>query len=219
MQLPEQYRPHDWDEFVGQEKAVKRIDMIRKRGLAGNAIWITGASGTGKTSAAYLLAKEVACELTTTELNGRDLDVDTLDRIERSWNSLPLVPENCKRGYCWIVNESHNMRKSVCDKLLTMLDNGKIPSHVLFVFTTTNEGNDSFEDYADAKPLLSRMKRIPLTNQGLAEQFAKWVYDVATKEELIAPSKTVADCLKLVRKWQNNLRDTLNEVESGVLLD
>ena len=57
-QLFEQYRPQSWHEVVGQDEALQRINTIRQRGLSGRAWWISGKSGTGKSSiaAAFALA-------------------------------------------------------------------------------------------------------------------------------------------------------------------
>jgi hypothetical protein len=59
-----------------------------------------------------------------------------------------------KSGRAFIVNEAHGLRKDVIRQLLVMLE--RIPPHVVWVFTTTIEGQESlFEDYDDASPLLS----------------------------------------------------------------
>jgi DNA polymerase III delta prime subunit len=67
MQLTERYRPASWDEVVGQEKVVARIKAIALRGLGRRALWLSGASGTGKTTIARLVAREPqqhACDVT-----------------------------------------------------------------------------------------------------------------------------------------------------------
>jgi Holliday junction resolvasome RuvABC ATP-dependent DNA helicase subunit len=61
--LTERYRPETWADVVGQEKVVGRILALAKRGtIAGRAYWLSGQSGTGKTTIARLLAAEVACD-------------------------------------------------------------------------------------------------------------------------------------------------------------
>lgn len=47
--LYEKYRPGDWHEVAGQEKAVKTLLRLRDTsGLAGRAYWLTGKSGQGR---------------------------------------------------------------------------------------------------------------------------------------------------------------------------
>jgi DNA polymerase III subunit gamma/tau len=60
MQLTERYRPASWSEVVGQEKVVQRLQALAKRGLGGRAYWLSGQSGTGKTTLARLIAAELA---------------------------------------------------------------------------------------------------------------------------------------------------------------
>ena len=43
--LFEQYRPSTWSDVIGQAKALRKLDVIRRRGLAGKVYWITGQSG------------------------------------------------------------------------------------------------------------------------------------------------------------------------------
>lgn len=55
--LYEQYRPRSWSEVVGQDKALGQLEALRSRGgLAGRAYWVSGQSGTGKTTLARLIA-------------------------------------------------------------------------------------------------------------------------------------------------------------------
>ncbi len=71
MTLTEQYRPKTWADVVGQDKAIARIQALAKRGLAGRAFWIAGASGTGKTTIARILAREVADDWYVEETEAR----------------------------------------------------------------------------------------------------------------------------------------------------
>src|SRR5205823_2616234 len=61
--LTEKYRPATWADVVGQQKTVERIRQLAERGgLTGRAFFLTGQSGTGKTTIARLIAQEVAGE-------------------------------------------------------------------------------------------------------------------------------------------------------------
>ena len=69
MQLHEQYRPRCLDEVVGQDRAIARIQRLAARGLAGRAYWLSGQSGTGKTTLARLIAAEIADETAIEEVD------------------------------------------------------------------------------------------------------------------------------------------------------
>ncbi len=62
MKLFEQHRPKTLDAVLGQGKAVKTIERLLERGIGGRALWISGASGTGKTTLARIIADHIADE-------------------------------------------------------------------------------------------------------------------------------------------------------------
>src|SRR5262245_46100025 len=162
--LTEQYRPKTWGEVVGQEKVVTGIQALAKRGLAGRAYWLSGQSGTGKTTIARLIAADVADAFSTEEVDAAALTVSELQQIVRDMN---VRGWGEKGGRAYIVNEAHALRKPVIRQLLVLLE--RIPSHVVIIFTTTTEGQEAlFEDYDDASPLLSRCLRLDLAQIGRA---------------------------------------------------
>src|SRR6266852_1177827 len=151
--LTEHYRPKAWSEVIGQDKLVAKIHALAKRGLAGRAYWLSGQSGTGKTTIARLLAAEVADEFMVREIDAGTLTVSGLAELERESQVSGLF--GSKQGRAYIVNEAHGLRKDVIRQLLVALE--RIPAHVVWIFTTTVDGQDGlFEDSIDASPLLSR---------------------------------------------------------------
>ena len=84
LSLYEQYRPTAWADVVGQPKIVARIQMMAKRGLTGRAYWLTGASGTGKSTIARLIAAEIASDWSIEEIDATDLTASRLRDIEQS---------------------------------------------------------------------------------------------------------------------------------------
>jgi len=123
VSLTERYRPQTWSEVVGQDKVVQRILALRKRGLAGRAYWLSGQSGTGKTTIARLIAQEVADEFCIQEVDAAGLTVAQLKDLEREMQ----VAGWGKGGRAYLVNEAHALRKDVIRQLLVVLE--RIPSH------------------------------------------------------------------------------------------
>ena len=147
--LTEKYRPSQWSDVIGQDKVVGRIQALAQRStLSGRAFWL---SGIGKTTIARLIAQDVADPFLIQEVDASALTVAQLKDLEFESN---LKGFGDKSGRAFIVNEAHGLRKDVIRQLLVMLE--RIPLHVVWVFTTTIEGQESlFEDYDDASPLLS----------------------------------------------------------------
>ena len=212
MQLYEKYRPKQLDQIIGQDKAVKTISRLIQNGAGGRCFWISGISGSGKTTLARIIANNIADDLYVNEFDCADqLSVSALDKIEADMQYRAFG----KGGKCFIINEAHGLRKQSIRRLLGLLE--RIPSHIVFIFTTTKQGESKlFEDNIDSNPLLSRCIKIELTNQGLAKIFAEHCRSVATAEGL--NGKPVESYIKLAQRCKNNCRMMLQEIESGVML-
>lgn len=212
MQLYEQHRPKTLADVLGQSKAVSTIQRLIERGMGGRALWISGASGTGKTTLARIVADSIADTDYVIEYDSADmLTVSEIDKLEKDMHY--FAPG--KGGRAYIINESHGLRKPVIRRLLGLLEH--IPAHVVIIFTTTKEGESGlFEDSIDASPLLSRCIKIELTNQGLAKTFAIHCMKIATAENL--NGKPLQSYIKLAAKCHNNCRAMLQEIESGYMV-
>jgi len=217
MQLSEQYRPQSWDDVIGQDKVVRKIQAIAKRGLAGKAYWLSGPSGTGKTTIGLLIARDVADEFSIEEVDATTLTTARLTELEkgmqiRGWG---------KGGRAYLINEAHGLRRDVIRQMLVLLE--RIPPHVVIVFTTTSQGQKRlFEDYDDASPLLSRCIRLELTkpscdrNDPVTVAFARRAKAIAEKEGL--GGKDLFYYQGLVVEQEGNLRAVLSAIEAGEML-
>jgi len=212
MQLHEQVRPSVWADVVGQDEIIAQIMAIKSRsGIAGRAWWIQGKSGTGKTTIAKLIAAEIADLFFTQELDAETLTVSDLARIDGEMR-LYGCGAGGKNGRAFIINEAHGLRKPVIRKLLTMLE--PLPSHVVFIFTTTTDGLTMFEDcQIDAAPLLSRCEVLALNQRNLAKPFAERAQKIARQFGL--DGQPIEKYVRLVNDKGANLRAVLQAIEAG----
>ncbi len=84
------YEPRRWQDFVGQETAITQLKTLAERGVCPNMI-LYGPSGTGKTAAATLFAREFLGGSFTSNfklLNIRDLQRYTVSKAKRSMQTL-----------------------------------------------------------------------------------------------------------------------------------
>jgi len=112
-------RPETWDNFVGQEKIKKNIKIIttaaKERKQAPDHMLFYGSSGLGKTSLAYLVAKEIESPIKMT----------SGPAIERA-GDLAAILTNLEQGSILFIDEMHRLNKIIEEYLYPAMEDFKL---------------------------------------------------------------------------------------------
>ena len=211
MELYEKYRPRHWDEFIGNEKAIARLRaVLGRKDFDGGAFWVVGGSGIGKSTAAWLIARQFALDdIDITELDGEQCDKAAVREATDRWHYAAL-----SGGYrVWLINEAQSMTAGAVQAWLTALE--RRPARVIVVFTTTSDSESLFGEFDG--PFRSRCKTVALSSQGLSEAFARRAREIAIAEGL--DGKPDAAYLRLAKETKNNFRMMLQRIDNGEMAD
>lgn len=125
------YRPHDWDEIYGHERTVAALRRVVSSPSRPHAYLLTGPSGTGKTTIARIIAREIEAEVLEVDAASNSSVDATRQLIELGqYRSLG----NAERKM-FIVDEFHGLSKQSMDALLKTLE--EPPDHLYFALCTT----------------------------------------------------------------------------------
>ena len=153
--LYRKFRPISFSEMVGQEHITKTLKNQIAAGRVGHAYLFSGGRGTGKTSAAKIMARAInclhpkedgepcnECEICKAILDGSLTDVVEMDAasnnsvediraIRDEVNFLPTVA----KYRVYIIDEVHMLSTGAFNALLKTLE--EPPEHVKFILATT----------------------------------------------------------------------------------
>lgn len=205
--LYRKYRPQKFSEVVGQDHVVSVIQNEIKNDKISHAYLFSGTRGTGKTSIARLIAKDLKVsqndiyEIDAASNRG----IDDIREIRESVQALPFDSDY----KVYIVDEVHMLTKEAFNALLKTLE--EPPAHVIFILATTE-----FEKLPDT--IISRCETYQF-KQPTQAVLKKVVQNIAKKEgytlessslELIAllGGGSFRDTLGVLQKVINASKDT-----------
>ncbi len=152
--LYRKYRPKTFDDILGQNHVTKILKNQVKSGNIGHAYLFSGTRGTGKTSAAKVLARAVNC-LNPVDGNPCNecsvckgiLDESLMDVIEmdaasnrkiediRELKEKIIYPPSVAKYKVYIIDEVHMLTNEAFNALLKTLE--EPPKHLIFILATT----------------------------------------------------------------------------------
>lgn len=122
--LFEKYQPRTFDDVVGQDATLDRVRLLLSHCWGGRAWWISGASCSGKTTIARIIAGRGADDLYVTEYDSAEMiTVTEVKRIERNMFHLA----SGRGGRAFTVNEAHGLRRAIIGRPPGLLE--RIRSH------------------------------------------------------------------------------------------
>ncbi|HEY1281445.1 MAG TPA: DNA polymerase III subunit gamma/tau [Acidimicrobiales bacterium] len=219
--LYRRYRPRRFSELRGQDHVVRALRNAVRDDRVGHAYLFSGPRGTGKTSAARILAKVLNCERPVdgepcgecpsclaveagTSFDVHELDaasnngVDAMrDLIERTMLATP------GRNRVYILDEVHMLSRAAEAALLKTLE--EPPSHVVFVLATTDPQKVS--DTIRSRTQHLEFHLLP------AEVLEGLVRDIASTDSLDVSAEALD---AVVRQGAGSARDTLSALDQVI---
>jgi DNA polymerase-3 subunit gamma/tau len=219
--LYRRYRPQTFSEMRGQEHVVKALRNAVRDDRVGHAYLLSGPRGTGKTTAARVLAKVLNCENPVdgepdgscnsclsieagTSFDLHELDAASNNKVDDIRDLLSKVALGTPgRIKVYLLDEVHMLTSGAENALLKTLE--EPPDHVVFVLATT-------EPHKVVATIRSRTQQLELTLIP-ADQMAEMVREIAADAGLEVSEEAVGHVVKV---GGGSARDTLSALDQVV---
>lgn len=220
MSFYRKYRPQKLAEIVDQNHITQTFHNALRKHALNHAYLFAGPRGTGKTSAARIIARAInclnpaedgepcnECEICKEALSGRLVDLIEIDAASNRGidemrdlkEKINFTPSRAKFKI-YVIDEVHMLTKEAFNALLKTLE--EPPAHAYFILATT-------EAHKVPETILSRCQRFDF-HRISTEAIAKHLEDIATREGI----KFEAAALQLIAKQSlGGMRDALGMLE------
>ncbi|MEC0242653.1 DNA polymerase III subunit gamma/tau [Paenibacillus dokdonensis] len=210
------WRPQSFQDMVGQQHIIQTLQNAIREQRVSHAYLFSGPRGTGKTTAAKVLAKAVNCErgpaaepcnecescrrITT----GAVMDVQEIDAASnRGVEEIRDLREKVKyaptevRQKVYIIDEVHMLTTEAFNALLKTLE--EPPPHVMFILATT-------EPHKLPATIISRCQRFDFRRVSLEEQTQR-LRQIVQEEGMEADNEALQ---YIARLSDGGMRDALS---------
>lgn len=217
------WRPKQLSDVVGQEHITKTIKNALIQEKLSHAYLFTGPRGTGKTSAAKIIAKAVnckkapiaepcnECEACIGITDGSIVDVieidaasnNGVDEIRDIRDKVKFAPSSGIKFKVYIIDEVHMLSTGAFNALLKTLE--EPPQHVIFILATT-------EPHKIPLTIISRCQRFDfkrITSSAMINrmEFILSHYETKVSTEALA---------MIARVSEGGMRDALSLLDQGI---
>jgi DNA polymerase III subunit gamma/tau len=216
------WRPQNFHDVVGQEHVTKTLQNALLQDKISHAYLFSGPRGTGKTSAAKILAKAVNCERAPVDepcnecpsclgiTDGSISDVIEIDAASNNGveeirdirDKVKYAPSSVKYKV-YIVDEVHMLSMGAFNALLKTLE--EPPQHVIFILATT-------EPHKIPLTIISRCQRFDfkrITAQDISQRMRFIVQETGAKCDDSALQV-------LARAAEGGMRDALSLLDQAI---
>ncbi|CAM4394339.1 DNA polymerase III subunit gamma/tau [Paenibacillus alkaliterrae] len=213
------WRPQTFQDMVGQQHIIQTLQNAIRENRVSHAYLFNGPRGTGKTSAAKILAKAVNCERGPTaepcnECNacigitaGHIMDVIEIDAASnRGIDEIRDIRDKVRyapsevRFKVYIIDEVHMLTAEAFNALLKTLE--EPPGHVIFILATT-------EPHKLPATIISRCQRFDFRQVSLEEQSER-LLEICRAEGIQANGDAIA---YIARLSEGGMRDAISLLE------
>ncbi|QJD86216.1 DNA polymerase III subunit gamma/tau [Cohnella herbarum] len=210
------WRPQTFKDMVGQQHIVQTLQNAIRENRLSHAYLFSGPRGTGKTSAAKILAKAVNCEHGPAPepcnecsqceriTSGSVMDVVEIDAASnRGVEEIRDIRDKVKysptevRRKVYIIDEVHMLTTEAFNALLKTLE--EPPGHVMFILATT-------EPHKLPPTIISRCQRFDFRRVSLEEQAGR-LREICTEERITAEDEALR---YIARLSDGGMRDALS---------
>ncbi|WP_125666535.1 DNA polymerase III subunit gamma/tau [Paenibacillus baekrokdamisoli] len=213
------WRPQTFQDMVGQQHIVQTLQNAIREQRVSHAYLFNGPRGTGKTTAAKILAKAINCErgpaiepcnecqacrgiTAGTIMDVVEIDAASnrgIDEIRDIRDKVRYAPSEV-RNKVYIIDEVHMLTTEAFNALLKTLE--EPPGHVIFILATT-------EPHKLPATIISRCQRFDFRQVSLTEQTER-LRKICTEEGIEAQDDALA---YIARLSDGGMRDAISLLE------